>query len=201
MARDIAAMWWAMLAGAGALALLVLVLVVLAFGPPRPVSARRWTHGLGLGLSALVLVPLLVAALRVGERAMPRDPAEVVVQAHATQWQWQFSHIGPEGPVRIRDRLILPAGQPVDVLITSSDVIHSFWVPQLAGKIDAIPGRTNRLRLQADAPGRHAGQCAEFCGRGHGGMRFEVLVVPPEMFAATLTAAADTAAAQGETDD
>ena len=189
-ARDIAGLWWTMLAGAGALTALVLVLLAMAFGPPRQITPTRWTHGLGMGLSAVVLIPLLGAGLWVGERILPRDDGALAVRVHAVQWHWEFTHDGPDGPVETRDRLILPAGQPVDMVITSADVIHSLWVPQLGGKMDAIPGRTNRLRLQADAPGLLVGQCAEFCGAGHAIMRFEVLVVAPEDFEAALAQAA-----------
>jgi len=176
-ARDIAGLWWVMLGGAAVLTLLVLVLLAMAFGPPRQVRARVWTHWLGLGLSFPVLGAMLAAGLWVGERVLPRDDGALQIKVHAVQWFWEFTAPSPDGPVTTRDRLILPAGEPVDLIITSSDVIHSFWVPQLGGKMDAIPGRENRLRLQADAPGRLAGQCAEFCGVGHAVMRFEVEVV------------------------
>jgi len=82
---------------------------------------------------------------------------------------------------------------PVDLVITSGDVIHSFWIPRLAGKMDAIPGRVNVLRVQADTPGPYAGECAEFCGTGHAGMRFEVVVHPAADFAAVLAATGATA--------
>jgi cytochrome c oxidase subunit 2 len=84
----------------------------------------------------------------------------------------------------------LPAGLPVDIVVTSVDVIHAFWVPRLAGKIDAVPGHVNRLRIQADQPGRYEGLCNEFCGRGHTGMRFVVVVHRAEDFAAALAQAA-----------
>lgn len=189
VARDIAWLWWALLGGAAVLTLLVLVLLAMAFGPPRKVAARRWTHGLGLGLSLPVLAVTLAAGLWVGERVLPRDDGALAIEVHAVQWNWAFTAPGPDGPVTTRDRLILPAGEPVDLIITSEDVIHSFWVPQLGGKMDAIPGRANRLRLQADAPGTLAGQCAEFCGLGHAVMRFEVEVVAPEDWADALRAA------------
>ena len=66
----------------------------------------------------------------------------------------------------------VPVGRPFEVQVTSRDVIHSFWAPKLGGKIDAIPGQVNVIRLQADAPGAYRGQCAEFCGRGHAMMDF-----------------------------
>ena len=175
IAAEIAWLWWAMLAGAGALTLLVLVLLGLGFGPPRATRPRIWTHGLGLWFSLSVLGAVLGAGLWVGERIVPRDDGAVEVRAHAYQWGWRFSHEGPDGEaVETEGHLHIPAGAPVDVLITSSDVIHSFWVPQLAGKLDAIPGRTNRARILAGAAGDYGGVCAEFCGIGHAGMRFVV---------------------------
>lgn len=185
VAADIAWLWWAMLAGSGIITAFVLILLVLAFGKPRATSDRRWTYGLGLWFSLCVLSLVLGAGLMVGERILPRDDGAVAVRAHAVQWGWQFSHDGPDGTsVESTDLLHIPAGQPVDVLITSEDVIHSFWVPRLAGKMDAIPGRTNRLRLVADNPGTYAGLCAEFCGTGHAQMRFDVQVHadwPPDL--------------------
>ena len=70
----------------------------------------------------------------------------------------------------------MPAGIPVDIVVTSLDVIHAFWIPRFAGKIDAVPGHVNLLRIQADEPGRYQALCNEFCGLGHTGMRFDVIV-------------------------
>ncbi|MGY6645602.1 MAG: cytochrome c oxidase subunit II [Salinarimonas sp.] len=176
VAADIAWLWWALFAGATFLTLFVLVLLALAFGPPRAVSERRWTHGLGLWFSLGVLTTVLGTGLWVGERILPREDDAIEVHAHAYQWGWRFTQPGPDGPIETEGVLHIPAAQPVDVLVTTEDVIHAFWVPRLAGKIDAIPGRTNRLRLQADTPGTLSGTCAEFCGIGHAGMRFEVIV-------------------------
>ena len=102
-------------------------------------------------------------------------------------WAWHFEY--PDRPEwgRTKD-LHIPAGRPVDVTITSSDVIHSFWVPRLAGKIDAIPGRANTLRIEADRPGRYGGTCAEFCGTGHTGMSFDVIAHPPATYEKTMAA-------------
>ncbi|MGL4413010.1 cytochrome c oxidase subunit II [Roseinatronobacter monicus] len=175
IAADIAFLWWVMLAGAVLITVFVLVLLVLAFGAPRRVQARAWTHGLGLWFSLVILSAVLGAGLWVGERILPRDDGAVTVQAHAFQWGWEFTHTDADGQeVQTANLLHIPAGQPVDVLITSEDVIHSFWVPQLAGKMDAIPGRTNRTRIEANAPGAYEGLCAEFCGIGHARMRFSV---------------------------
>lgn len=174
-AADIAWLWWAMLAGSAVITGFMVVLVLMAMGAPRRVREGRWTLGLGLGLSMVILTPVLAAGLWVGERIIPRDDGVVTVTAHAWQWGWTFTHEDADGTaIETETTLHIPAAEPVDVLITSEDVIHAFWVPRLAGKLDAIPGRTNRLRLMADEPGRYEGLCAEFCGTGHARMRFTV---------------------------
>ncbi|TCT08310.1 cytochrome c oxidase subunit II [Aquabacter spiritensis] len=178
IAQDIAWLLWAMLAGAAALTLLVLVLVAAGFGPPRDVPETRWTFGLGVAFSLVVLTATLAAALWVGERILPHGPA-LEVRAHARQWSWTFTYPGPDGPVQAEGILHIPAGQPVDVLITAEDVIHSFWVPQFGGKMDAIPGRQNRLRIEVAQPGTYEGLCAEFCGLEHATMRFQVIAHDP----------------------
>jgi cytochrome c oxidase subunit 2 len=184
VAGDIAWLWWVMLAGSTVITLLVVALLIVAFGKPRDTGSRFWTHGMGLWFSLTVLTALLAAGLWVGERIQPRDDQAVTVRAHAFQWGWAFSYEDEAGNViETTDLLHIPAGLPVDVLITSEDVIHSFWVPRLAGKMDAIPGRTNRARLIADEPGEYDGLCAEFCGLHHAGMRFSVqahAIWPPE---------------------
>lgn len=167
-----------MLAGAAALTLMVLMLVALAFGRPREVPEQRWTFGMGVWFSLAVLTLTLCAALWVGERILPHGAA-LEVRAHARQWVWTFTHPGRDGPAVEEGVLHIPAGQPVDVLITATDVIHSFWVPRLGGKMDAIPGRQNRLRIEASRPGTYEGLCAEFCGLEHAAMRFEVIAHDP----------------------
>lgn len=190
VAADIAVLWWVMLAGAAVLTLLVVGLVAAGFGRPRQVDERRWSVTLGVWFPLTVLAVLLAAAIWAGERAVARGPA-VEVRAHAFQFGWTFTHPGPDGPVETATVLHIPAGQPVDVLITAQDVIHGFWVPRLSGKLDAIPGRENRLRLQADQPGSYDGVCAEFCGLGHAAMAFEVVAHPPDNWPPRLEAAAN----------
>lgn len=188
-ARSIATLWWVMLAGATVLFLLCMTLFALAVsrrGLGRKISARRWVVLGGLVLPTIVLGPLLVYALISGERLLPHllyDPLRI--EANAKQWQWIFSY-PDNGGAQTVGILHLPAGTPVDVVVTSQDVIHAFWIPRLAGKIDAVPGHTNVLRIEADRPGRYQGICNEFCGTGHTGMRFDVVVHRAAEFAATL---------------
>ena len=141
-------------------------------------------------LPAAVLPPLVAYALVAGDRLLPLPgSATPRIEAEGRQWVWTFRY--PDyGGVETRNVLHLPAGIPVDIVVTSRDVIHAFWVPRLAGKIDAVPGHANHLRLRADEPGRYDGRCSEFCGLGHTGMRFSVVVHRAEDFAAAVAQAA-----------
>lgn len=172
-----------MLAGAAAITALVLVLLWRAIRakPGGGPSEALWIKGMGLAFSFAVLGVLLSVGLFIGERLQPRPGPEVIrVEAIARQWDWRFRQPGPDGAlVETRGRLHIPAGTPVDVVIRSEDVIHAFWVPQLAGKLDALPGRDNLLRIEATAPGLYHGRSAEFSGLGYAGMRFEVLAFDP----------------------
>ena len=176
---------------AGAIVLFVLVMVLFALVILRPgwgarVSPTRWIVLVGLCLPALVLTPLVTYALIAGERLLPRSTAEPLrIEAEARQWIWTFRYPG-NGAFRTEGVLHLPAGVPVDVVVTSLDVIHAFWIPKLAGKIDAVPGHANLLRIQADVPGRYQGLCNEFCGNGHSGMRFDVIVHPAAEFSTAI---------------
>ncbi len=80
----------------------------------------------------------------------------------------------------------VPAGVPIHLRIMASDVVHGFWVPRIAGKLDAVPGRVNRIRLMVDEPGEYAGICAEYCGDGHAGMRFTLIAHPADELPARL---------------
>jgi cytochrome c oxidase subunit 2 len=181
-----------MLAGSIVLFALVMTLFALAwlrpgFGSSLP--AQRWVLLGGLALPALVLIPLIAYGLAAGERLLPlpfMKPPRIEVQAE--RWRWSFRY-PDHGGATSEGVLHLPAGLPVDLVVTSRDVIHSLWIPRLAGKIDVIPGRVNTLRLQADTPGRYQGQCAEFCGLEHTSMRFEVIVHVQADYAAALAGA------------
>ena len=131
---------------------------------------------------------------------------EVDVIGH--QWWFEFRYPHPNNPgeqIAVANEMYVPVGEPVVFLLDSTDVIHSFWVPKLGGKVDMIPNNDNMLWYQADAPGEYFGQCAEFCGVSHANMRFKVLAVPREEFDAWLLHQAnpapepsDALAAQGK---
>lgn len=181
----IAGLWWAMLIGAALITGFVLILLGVAWRRPGGDGAdeRVWTLGLGVGFVMTVLVALVGYGFWVGERILPRDDGALQVTAEAQQWRWVFTQPGPDGaPITTLDVLYVPAGVPFDIGITATDVIHSFWVPRLGGKMDAVPGRVNVARLMADEPGEFEGLCAEFCGVGHTFMRFSVVVYEPGAF-------------------
>lgn len=179
-ARTIATLWWVMLAGAVAIFVLVMALIALAFRRVESVDdetrrERLWIIKLGIAFPVVVLLALLAHGLFVGERLLPRARPDVVsVGAEARRMAWIFTY--EDAPGRTTDNVLhIPAGRPVDVAVTTSDVIHSFWVPRLAGKIDAIPGHVNVLRIEADAPGTYAGRSAEFSGPGYDHFIFTVV--------------------------
>lgn len=165
-----------MLAGSGVIFAVVSAVLMLAILRPsalRAFGARRTILWGGLVVPSVILAALVTAALALGERllATPRADMPLRIEAVARQWTWEFRH--PDGSVSF-DRLRLPAGRDVDIAVTSVDVVHAFWIPRLGGKIDAIPGHENVVRLRADRPGVYGGVCAEFCGTGHAGMAFTV---------------------------
>lgn len=194
-ASHIAEIWYVMLVGATILFLLVMVLFGLALLKPQwrwsERSNFRWLLYGGFVMPLTVLTALLFYALWGGERLLAHPEAEglVRVEAEARRWQWTFRYPDSDGAGETLEVLHIPAGRPVDVVITTQDVIHSFWVPRLAGKLDAIPGHTNVLRIEADRTGTFGGVCAEYCGLGHTQMTFTVIAHSPEDYEAALAEA------------
>ncbi|WP_369413077.1 cytochrome c oxidase subunit II [Antarcticirhabdus aurantiaca] len=188
-AASTALLWWVMLAGSSAIFLFVSALLALALLKPglgANVPPKRWLVWGGLAFPGVVLSALLVFALATGERLLPHPGTQAyTVEALPEQWLWRFRYPGGGESV---GTLHIPAGQPVDVRVIGTDVIHSFWVPRLGGKIDAIPGHVNTIRLTADRPGSYGGVCSEFCGTGHTGMIFTALAHEAEGFEAALAA-------------
>jgi len=182
----IADLWWGLLAAATILFVFVMTLLTLALrhtptpdGTPPDRAERVWVWGLGIAFPMVTLAALTLYGLHLGERLLPRlSPDVVTVEAEARQWAWTFRYADAPG-LATEDVLHIPAGRPVDVRITSRDVIHAFWVPRLAGKLDAIPGHVNVLRIEARSPGTYAGQSAEFSGRGYREHVFTVTAHPP----------------------
>lgn len=136
----------------------------------------------------IIAVPTLKAIWYVYE--VPEEQRANAFEINAIGYQWWFAFQYPSEPIDgagnlvTANELVIPAGRPVRVNLRTNDVIHSFWVPKLAGKVDMMPNRGNHLWLQADEPGYFWGQCAEYCGESHAVMRFRVIALAEEDFAA-----------------
>lgn len=183
-ARDIAFISWLLFGGAvvifaGVLGLLLYAL--LSRAPRRHVGGRVFIVGGGVVFPGVVLTALLVYTVVVGARlTAPPAPDALTIDVTGHMWWWDVRYRGPgDAPaLTTANELRIPVGRPVLLRLHSADVIHSFWVPNLSGKIDMIPGRVNRLTLQADTAGIYRGQCAEFCGRQHTRMALHVVAEP-----------------------
>lgn len=188
-------LWWGMLSVSTLILLLLVALWLYAmWRKPKTLTVeeirrinQRWIIGGALALPIVIIAVLLSFGIPMGYRMLPlplagQKPLKILVTGR--QWWWEIRYPGTD--IVAVNELHMPAGVPVDVHVTSDDVIHSFWVPRLAGKIDMIPGRTNILRLEADAPGQFRGQCAEFCGLWHAHMVLMVKVQTQEDFKAWL---------------
>jgi cytochrome c oxidase subunit II len=151
----------------------------------------RWlVLGGGVALPVVVLVPLAVFMLVTANRISPNRDAVDEIRVVGHQYWWEVEY---PGSVITANEIHLPVGTPVRIVLESADVIHSFWIPELGGKTDMIPGQQTEMILEADAPGRYLGQCAEFCGIQHARMRMVVIAQEREEFDAWLAAQAEPA--------
>lgn len=188
-AERIAVLWWVLLVGSSLILLGVGVATALAIYAGAGWRQRIGSHGLVVGggivfpivtLSALLVYGLLV--MRAGA-AVPGGPEPVRIAVVGERWWWRVIYTDAEGNrFEGANELRIPAGRPVRIELTTADVIHSFWVPKLAGKLDMIPGRTTILTTTATEPGVSRGQCAEYCGGAHALMAFYVVAMPPQEF-------------------
>jgi cytochrome c oxidase subunit II len=164
-------------------------------------------------IPAVILLVLFIPNAQVifKHAAAEQGPDKFDVDVIGKQWWWEFRYRdipadpnNPDaGPLVTANEALLPVGADVVFHVTSNNVIHSFWVPQLSGKVDVIPGHDNPMQFVARTPGDYFGECAEFCGSAHAWMRFKVKVVPEENFDAWVTAlrAPPTTDANPETAD
>lgn len=188
-AREIAMLSWWMFAGAGVITLAVTGLLAWAVwgraSKPSWLSDTRMIVGGGLILPSVVLAALLIPTLAMGLRQSGDGDADVRIRVTGEQWWWRVEYLGPDGAtIETANEIRIPVGATVAFELHTADVIHSFWIPALAGKLDMLPGQTNVLRVRADTPGTYRGQCAEFCGGAHAMMALHVVAQTPEDFAA-----------------
>ncbi len=180
---------WGLFAMAGFVLLVVLAaLGVALFGSPRlkqRLGGEKLIWAGGLAFPVVVLTGLLVIGLSLTSK-LSGPIGEDALRARITgeMWWWRVAYLDEQGRELFQDanELHIPVGKTVVLELESGDVIHSFWVPRLSGKLDMIPGRRNIMRIQADRPGAFGGQCAEYCGGPHALMGFVVVAHEPAEF-------------------
>jgi cytochrome c oxidase subunit 2 len=200
-AHDIAGVWWLMFGLAAGVYLVVGGLIIHSVrtgrrraraeggdGADGPDSPRFDDHMVlwgGVVVPLVILFVLAVVTVRT-TNALRRPAANALsIDVVGKRWWWAVSY--PSTHFTTANEIHLPAGRPIEIHLSSDNVIHSFWVPQLAGKVDTIPGQDNVLRFVATKPGTYEGECAEFCGIQHAHMDFYVVVQPEGDFDRWLT--------------
>jgi cytochrome c oxidase subunit II len=204
-AHDIATLWWGMLAAAGIVFAGVLALIIWSVarrkreGMPPVGTDEQKLGGLVVGFGIVIPVLALAALFYIANigvvNAISEGKTKLTIDVVARQWFWEARY--PASGAVTANEIHIPAGTPVRVVVTSPDVIHSFWVPELNRKIDAIPGHPNSLELDAHRPGVYRGQCAEFCGLQHANMAMAIFADPPAKFRAWLANMAKPVANRG----
>jgi cytochrome c oxidase subunit 2 len=187
-AEQIARLFWIMAIGAALVWLAMALLAIYAIRGASTAKEKRLAKLLIIGGGAVFPTAILTALLVYGLAMMPnllaRAPeGSLRVEVTGEQWWWRVHYRHPNGAeVDLANEIRLPLGETVEFFLESSDVIHSFWIPALGGKMDMIPGRRTRLVLEPTRLGVFRGVCAEYCGTAHALMTFSVKVVPKEEF-------------------
>jgi cytochrome c oxidase subunit 2 len=190
-AARVSHLWWIMFAICAVVWVAVALAAAVAIGRGRTSASSASDSQIGRhvalagAVSVVALIALLFESVLTG-RALDtlRTPDALHIQVTGNQWWWdvQYKSAVPSLGVTTANEIHIPIGRPVQFDLLSTDVIHSFWIPNLQGKIDLVPGRLNELWLQADKPGIYRGQCAEFCGVQHAKMALVVVAEAPDDF-------------------
>lgn len=198
----LADLFWVLLSGAVVLWLLVNGAYFYASRMRVRPHSTKFGEGLIIGAGIVFPVVLLAVLLSYGLSIMPdqRAPGDgLTVRVTGEQWWWRVEYQPEEGgPVVSANEIRLPVGQRTEIKLNAATVIHSFWIPALAGKMDMFPGRETRLAVQPTRVGEFRGQCAEFCGTSHARMAFPVIVMEPDAFEAWLAREREDAAAPAD---
>lgn len=194
--HQIAEISWTLFIGGALIFLFVMALATYALFAPvekrRRLARRGLIVGGGIVFPVVTLTALLVYTFvtMADDQGLGTEPASLHIEVTGEMWWWRVHYLDDGGRplLRTANEIVIPVGQVVELKLKSADVIHSFWVPQLAGKVDMIPGQVNVLRLRADRPGIYRGQCAEYCGAQHALMAFYVVAHMPAEFETWFTA-------------
>lgn len=187
-AERIANLFWWMLGGSTVIWTLVLGLAAyvtrFSRGKHSLVASRWLILGGGVVFPTVVLSALLIYGLMLIPALRTPEDVGMRIEVSGEQWWWRVHYPSPDGggPIELANEVRLPLGERVAFDLLSPDVIHSFWVPSLAGKVDMIPGRTTELIVQPTQLGTFRGACAEYCGTAHALMNFQVVVMEPAAF-------------------
>lgn len=192
-ASAIAQLWWVMLWTTGIVFVVTMVFFGIAIargrqGRPRAEHSPRAVTTVvssAVALTVVILFGLLVASIwtnRVTASTGGAPAIAIEVIGHQWWWEVEYEDQEPSRRVIVANEIHVPTGRRVVLKVTSRDVIHSFWAPNLQGKRDLVPGYTTAIWMQADKPGVFRGQCAEFCGRQHAHMAFTVVAEPEDAF-------------------
>jgi cytochrome c oxidase subunit 2 len=173
---------WVLFAGAAVIFAGVMALALYAVFAKRENAARLPARALVIGggivFTGATLFALLIYSLARSASLHPAAEGALRIEVTGEQWWWRVRYPGFETANEIR----VPVGRPVELVLRSADVVHSFWVPVLAGKLDMIPGRANVLRVRADRAGEYRGQCAEYCGGPHAWMALHFVAEEPAAY-------------------
>jgi cytochrome c oxidase subunit 2 len=166
------------------LAIFVFVMAIAVYAWRSKAGGRGWwiVGGGILFPLATLLVLTVVSATILRAITAGTGPDSPVIEVTGHQYWWDVVHDPDNRALRDANEIILPVDTPVTLRLLSDDVIHSFWVPSISGKMDMIPGRINELTVTATKEGRFRGQCAEFCGLSHPLMAFEVVVLSADAY-------------------
>jgi cytochrome c oxidase subunit 2 len=187
-ARSVERVWWLMFALAAAVYMVVAGFIVVAIvrgrrrakesaAPEREPKDDTFIWFGGIAAPVVILAVLAVVTIRTTQDLRRPEQGELRIEVTAKRWWWDVRY--PDAGVATATEIHIPVGRPIDFVLTSDNVIHSFWVPQLAGKLDTIPGQTNHLRLKATEAGTYRGECAEYCGIQHAHMSYVVIADAP----------------------
>ena len=204
-AERIEALWWVMFWVTSAVTLIVFAVLAWAVmrarrqephTPAGDVTLHRYIAGGAMASVVILFGLLIVTTLTSRAIASQYDQQALQIEVTANQWWWnvEYQHPEPEQRVRTANEIHIPVGRTIGIKLFANDVIHSFWVPALHGKMDAIPGHEGTLWLRADRPGIYRGQCAEYCGAQHAHMAFVVIAEPSDVFERWIQAQRTTAA-------
>lgn len=197
-AEAIAGIGWALFIGGALILIGVMALLALALRRQGRARPLLWLLGGGVLFPGVVLAALFAWTLPLAPAWRPVPPAgALVIAVTGRMWWWEVRYPADAAGAEwvTANEIRIPTGRPVYLARASDDVIHSFWVPALAGKMDMVPGRLQHLLLSAERPGVYRGQCAEYCGEQHARMALHVVAQPPEAFEAWRSAQAAPAAA------